>query len=339
MNVKLRPMMVAVTLTLAGAASLPARQAAAQNAPGGVDDARLHYQRGVELFAESNYSAALVEFRRAYEIAPNFSVLYNIAQIHYQLRDYAEALRTFQAYMSEGGNRVPAARRTEVEKDMAFLKDRVGYVEVTSDSPGAEVTVDGVTAGKTPIKEPIIVSAGRRRIELLRSDRVLSTRLLEVAAGDHLKLELNGASPAQASVTTSPTTTSPAASTSTSATGGTAAEPPPDRGAGPAIAWTTTGALAVGTGVVGFLALGAASDLSTKRKTDGTTRDALDSAQSKAKTFALVTDLLGAGTIVGAGIAAYLTFGPRSSGTASPTTGANVRVQLGATSVAVSGTF
>src|SRR3954465_9847176 len=88
-----------------------------------VEEARQHYKRGVDLYGEANYTAALIEFRRAYEIAPNFSVLYNIGQIHYQLHDYADSLRTFQAYLSEGGNKVPSARRTEVEREVAYLRD------------------------------------------------------------------------------------------------------------------------------------------------------------------------------------------------------------------------
>jgi hypothetical protein len=343
MNARLRPLTVAMTLTLVGATIAPARIATAQAAPagaGGVDDARAHYKRGVELFAEQNYSAALVEFRRAYEIAPNFSVLYNIAQIHYQLRDYAEAYRTFQSYMTEGGNKVPPPRRAEVERDMAFLKDRVGYVEVVSDAAGAEVTVDGVSAGKIPLKDPIIVSAGRRRIELLRSDRVLSTRLMEVAAGDHLKLELNEPAAAQAPVAVTPggTVPQPTAGAAAPQLGGEASTvlaPPPSRGALPAVMWTTTGVLAAGTVVVGVLALGASSDLSTKRTTDGTTRDALNSAQSKAKTLALVTDILGGATAIAAATAIYVTFSSPSRST----TGSNVKLRVGASSVALTGTF
>jgi hypothetical protein len=329
MNRTLRPFAVALTLSLAAGA--PGR-AFAQSGVAPVDEARQHYRRGVELFGESNFSAALVEFRRAYELAPNFSVLYNIAQIHFQQHDYAEALKTFTAYLNEGGNKVPPARRTEVENELKFLRERVGYVEIVSNVEGADVSVDGVSTGKTPFSAPLVVSAGRRRIELLREDRVLATRQIEVAAGDRIKLELNVAPSA------------PAASADAAKDQGGDASRPGDasadageakRGALPAVMWTATGVLAVGTAVVGVLSLGAASDLKTKRETEGSTRDDLDNAQSKAKTMALVTDILGATTIVCAGVAAYVTFAPRSK--AASTT--DVQVKVGGNGVYLTGRF
>jgi len=59
-----------------------------------VREAGKHFQRGVTLYNETDYRAALVEFRRAYDLAPNAAVLYNIGETEYQLRDYASALIT-----------------------------------------------------------------------------------------------------------------------------------------------------------------------------------------------------------------------------------------------------
>ena len=54
---------------------------------GGVSSARDHFMRGVELYQDEEYEAALAEFFRANEIAPHYGLLYNIINIastHYQ---------------------------------------------------------------------------------------------------------------------------------------------------------------------------------------------------------------------------------------------------------------
>ena len=60
----------------------------------------------------------------------------------------------------------------------------------------------------------------------------------------------------------------------------------------PWIPWAVTGALAVGAGVTGALALSASSDLRTKLDTFGSTRDDINDARSKTKALALTTDIL-----------------------------------------------
>src|SRR3954469_14619078 len=81
-----------------------------------LKEAGKHFQRGVALYNEADYRAALVEFRRAYDIAPNAAVLYNIGQTYYQLQNYAAALTTLQHYLGEAGPTAP--HRHEVEQTL-----------------------------------------------------------------------------------------------------------------------------------------------------------------------------------------------------------------------------
>ena len=97
-------------------------------------EASKHFQRGVALYGEADYRAALVEFRKAYEIAPNATVLYNIGQTYYQLQNYAAALTTLERYLNEAG--AQAAHRSEVETTLEILQSRVVRVSITSNLPG-----------------------------------------------------------------------------------------------------------------------------------------------------------------------------------------------------------
>src|SRR5688572_7180331 len=95
-----------------------------------VEEARQRFQKGVQLFKEWSFEAALAEFRKAYQLAPSYRVLYNIAQVHYELKNYVDALKAFRQYLNEGAGDVAPDRRAQVEAEIRKLEGRVGYIEV-----------------------------------------------------------------------------------------------------------------------------------------------------------------------------------------------------------------
>src|ERR1041384_5358063 len=108
---------MAGVMSLALASSVRAQPAPS---PSAVAEAGKHFQRGVTMYNEADYRAALVEFRRAYETAPNAAVLYNIGQTYYQLQNYAAALVALGRYLTEAG--ASAAHRREVEATIDTLQ-------------------------------------------------------------------------------------------------------------------------------------------------------------------------------------------------------------------------
>lgn len=276
---------------LAGPAPAPARPSESQ-----VKEAGKHFARGVQLFGEADYRAALVEFRRAYEIAPNAAVLYNLGQTYYQLQNYAAALTALDRYLNESP--ATATHRAEVEKTIETLRARVGKVQITTDVPDAEVTIDDELVGKTPFDQPILVSIGRRKITAIHAGRTADTRFVDVAAGDTVKLALSLPDP-----------------------NGSAAGP-----AGAPVAdsslrrhdlilpgWIATGVLGAGAITTGTLALLASHDLSDAKKQLGATHAQLDDKASKVKTLSLVADILGAAAIITGGITLSLKLTDRTT--------------------------
>jgi hypothetical protein len=264
--------------------------------PASSREAGKHFQRGVALFNEADYNAALVEFKRAYELAPNPHVLYNVGQTNYQLQNYATAITAFEAYLAEAQ---PATHRAEVESTLETLRARVGRLEITADTPNVEVSVDDQPVGRAPFAKPVLVSVGRRKITATAEGRAPITRYVEVASGESVPLALSFVAPAPPSTAT-PAPPRPVAG------------PARDEGGGgpspwPTVALVSTGVLAAGTGTVGVLAYLADRDAVDKRDTYPIDRAELKDAQSRARTFALVTDVLGAATVVVGGAALYLT--------------------------------
>jgi hypothetical protein len=183
---------VVVGLSLALALpSLPARAAdPVAVTSSSVDQARVHFQRGTEFYREGNYDAALAEFFKAQELAPNYRLLYNIGQVQAERHDYVAAVRTLTDYLAEGGAEVPEERRSQVQSEIASLKTKISELTVTSNVAGAEVSVDGVARGLLPLSTPLLVSAGSRRVTLAKPGYATVERTIIVTGEGKPKLDL-----------------------------------------------------------------------------------------------------------------------------------------------------
>src|SRR4051812_23010523 len=158
-----------------------------QPATGEVNElelARQHFTQGTKLYKDGDFDAALVQFERAYEVKPNYKVLYNIGQAYFQLRQYVEARDAMDRYIREGGNQVDAERLAQVNKDIADLQKRIARVRISVNVEGASVLVDGKKQGVTPLPGPIDVSEGQRTVSIEAPNRGVLQRLVRVAGGD-----------------------------------------------------------------------------------------------------------------------------------------------------------
>jgi hypothetical protein len=318
MTSKARLLALATTLGIALSApsvsSQPAgeaKPAAAQPTKEAREEAASRFRKGFELFKEGDYQAALIEFRRAYELAPNYNVLYNIGQVHFQLQDYANALTSLERYLAEGGDKVPDKRKEEVQRDIDKLKARIANLDITTNVPEVEIAIDDVPMGKTPFAKPVMVSAGRHRITATKEGFRTVTRIVEVAGADSLKLPLELAEQKAGTPQPPPETTGVVQPPPLPTTTSTSPPPPPPpveepRGI-PWAGWAVTGAFAAGAAITGVLAITASSELSSLRGSVGQSRDSLDSQATKVTAFAIASDVLTGCAVVAGGISLYLT--------------------------------
>jgi len=316
-----------ITFALLLPALLLAPVASAQDGPSGRQ-ASAHFQRGVALYGEADYRAALVEFKRAYAIAPNVGVLYNVGETQFQLQDYAGALTTFERFVADSppGD----SHRTEVETNLEVLRARVGHVAITTAPTGAEVTIDDQPAGRTPIDHVLLVSIGRRRVVATMAGRPSVTRYVDVAAGDNLTVTLSLPAPDAAPV-------------STVRTGlpSTPSELPPPSHAGATwrtIGWGTSGLLAAGAVTFGVLATRESSTLAAERATYPASSNTLDHEASLTRNYSILADTLTGGALLVGGITILSTLMSRSG---VPTHGGNgaPRLVLGPASARIEGAF
>lgn len=278
--------MVSTTIAATAPIAIPLYSSAAyaQPANGSGDGSaagKARFAAGVALFREADYRGALVEFRRAYELSNNYRTLFNIGQTEFELQDYAGALRSFEKYLREGGSEIEPERRSAVEADIKKLQGRVAKLEIKSNTAGAEVTVDDVVVGVTPLAGPLVVSAGRRKVTVRKGAQLPVTQLVDIAGGDSTKVNLD-----LAVVAPQPSATPSAAPrTAPSHTG-------------LWVSLTATGVLTAGALVTGVLAYQSKNDTNEKLSRRGVSASEVESAHAKTGSLALATDVAGGAAIV-----------------------------------------
>jgi tetratricopeptide (TPR) repeat protein len=146
------------------------------------------YARGIELAQQGLYAAALEQFRSAYEKSPHFAVLYNIGQAQMALGRPIEAIEALTRYLRDGADQVPLSRREQVHAQIALLESRLAELSVTTDRPGALVTVDGRDVGKTPLYQPIRMAAGTHTVSITMEGVTPIIRAIDLREGDRQAL-------------------------------------------------------------------------------------------------------------------------------------------------------
>jgi hypothetical protein len=265
----------------------------AARADNATREASVHFQRGVDLYNDGDFRGALVEFKKAYQLWPRATVLYDIGQTEFQLLDYAAALKTMERYLAETG--ANAVHRAEVETTLETLRARVGRVALSVDASECDVTVDEQPAGTTPLAQPILVSVGLRRVAVTCAGRPPAARTVEVVAGETVRVALEPKAPAPAVLRLPAVAAAPPSSDKTN----------PRRAM--ALGWSVTAVLAAATIGIGAGALVEQSQLEALKQSYPVTRDALDRKASLSLGLSIAADTLGVATLVAAAASTWLT--------------------------------
>lgn len=315
-------LLLALTSSSAVVAAEPAATSATPTTAA-TAEARERFQRGVTLYREGSFDAALAEFKRAYEIAPNYRILYNLAQVQVERHDSVAALNLFGQYLQQGGSEIEADRRAQVERDMQSLRGRVADLSVESNVSAAQLTIDGVDAGTLPLAGPVQVNSGVRQVVLAKPGYQSVSKSVTIAGAQPLKLTLN-LEPLAA--------TSGAAAANTSKTSN---QPKGEQSHGlSAPFWISAVATGLFTGTAvtfGIVSLNRNQKLDDELNRYPTNPKAIDDARQSLKTSALVTDVCTGAAIVGAAATVYFALTSGSSSEAPPAKAARKdRLQVGA---------
>ena len=296
-------------------------------------EARAHFDRGLILAKGLAYAEAVAEFNRAYQLSPNYAVMFNLGQAYIGMGQPVYAIEALTRYLNEGGKEVTPARRKEVESDIARQERRIATVTLRSQFSGAVVWLDGVEVGKLPLPAPLRASAGphvlaaslagyrpfEQRLELAGKEQRIVDLAFEpmvatAPANPTTTPAATTTAPSVAPVTTSPVPSAAPASPATPAdlaattAATTPSLPPVASGSKKTAAYVVGGlglASLVAGGVFGIRAITKENDSEKLCPKDQCSQPGVD-LNNQAKTAALVADItIGAG-LVGIAVATYL---------------------------------
>ncbi|MBN1611486.1 MAG: PEGA domain-containing protein [Polyangiaceae bacterium] len=153
-------------------------------------EAREHFDRAMALVDQGALEQAIVEFRRAYDLMPHYTVLFNIGQAYVALGRPVEAVDAYTRYLEEGAERATKARRAEVESELLRQKAKIGEITVRVEPPGARVSVDGEDVGQAPLGQPVRLAEGSHTIEASLAGHDPATSQVSVVGQGQQTVEL-----------------------------------------------------------------------------------------------------------------------------------------------------
>jgi PEGA domain len=154
------------------------------------DTARELFLKGVKAWEQQKWDQCRAALLAAFAIKRHTQIAGNLADCELRLgkdRDAAE-----HAWFFAHGLRpdAPTERRAAAEALLKQAQAKVGTLVVTVDADGADVLVDGQSAGKTPLRGPVFVEPGRHVVEALRAGGPGAQATADVGAGETREVEL-----------------------------------------------------------------------------------------------------------------------------------------------------
>jgi tetratricopeptide (TPR) repeat protein len=256
-----------------------------------VQSASQLFEQGLELIEQGKYEEAAIAFRTAYELAPNYKVLYNVGEAERLVGHHAKALEAYMRYLEEGGDQIEPDRAEYVRETIDDLRWKVGAVQVECPVDGAVVLIDDRPRGHTPLPGSISVDAGSHSVAIVDDGFELHREIVEVV-GEEVSLVVVEIEPEPVSEPLPPPSATAEATAGSPLTesGEPATEPDDER------VWTwvvlgTAAATGVAAAVTGNLALAQAREIDSQCEGNICPYELHDEG-ARARALALTADLL-----------------------------------------------
>jgi hypothetical protein len=148
-----------------------------------VEDAEELVRRGIDLRRKGEDGAALRSFERAHAISPTPRTRAQIALAEQALGRWIDAERDLLAAIARPDPWIEE-NRVHLDAALATIRSHLGWIELTTDRPGAELFVRGTRTSTLPTAKPIRVESGEVAIEARASGLGSIQRGMTVRPGE-----------------------------------------------------------------------------------------------------------------------------------------------------------
>jgi hypothetical protein len=147
------------------------------------DSAQEHVQRGIELRRKGEDAAALAEFERAHALAPSVRISAQIGLALQALGRWREAEEIELKVLSDTSDSWVGEHQDLLREAVTTCQHHLAWLSVDASVAGAELWVNGESAGKLPLANPVRVTAGAVVLEVRAEGYEPMRRTLDVPAG------------------------------------------------------------------------------------------------------------------------------------------------------------
>jgi hypothetical protein len=149
-----------------------------------VDEYKQRMDKGVKLFQDKNYVAAVVEFEAAYKVRPKASPLINISLCHKGMFNYPKAIAALEQALAKHSDTMDQADIKAAREAIAEMRDLLAYVTLKVDPPTATVTVDDEVLPPGALASPVPLGPGPHRITARAEGYSSAEQSVSVASGE-----------------------------------------------------------------------------------------------------------------------------------------------------------
>lgn len=115
-----------------------------------------------------DWPAALKAYETANQTSPSADALEGIANAHYQLKHDGQAFTAYSEWLDKYGGKAPAAKKAQAQARVKELEAKTGTLAIEVNEKDAQIAVDDAPVGKSPLANPVRLSAGPHRVRVTK---------------------------------------------------------------------------------------------------------------------------------------------------------------------------
>ncbi len=130
------------------------------------DEAEKQFRAGVTLQKGEDFEGAIAAFEASLALYPTKSALFNLANCLRATHRYPESLKAFERLQRDFGGELDEPMLSTVAAQLVELNNLTGSLQLQVDQPGAELSVDGKSVGRSPLPAPLRLGLGDHEIQV-----------------------------------------------------------------------------------------------------------------------------------------------------------------------------
>lgn len=153
-------------------------------------EAKAQLAAGAKASRAKDWAGAARAYQASLEADRSAAALEGLADARYELSEWAEAHAAYTALLREFGAKLSRGQNARATARLKELSEKTGELSISVNEAGADISVDGKPAGKSPLAAPLRLSAGPHQVRVTKDGFAPFGKPPNVAAGAVTKLEV-----------------------------------------------------------------------------------------------------------------------------------------------------